>query len=179
MSHGQKRKSRSRKSLGESRKSKSSSIVRAGSKRKHASARKASNREALSSRRSARHPSAKARLSTTRPKFTRTDRKSLDDFELSKNAGEAAEALIKEFGAKIVFMSGRRTLSEQANAMAVNVVKERQYIVKTYADTAERAELQKWVDDHPEAKTKEAIAKGLLTAMESWTPEQYVTSPTT
>ena len=69
-------------------------------------------------------------------------------------------------------MSGRRTLSEQANAMAVNVVKERQYIVKTYADTAERAELQKWVDDHPEAKTKEAIAKGLLTAMESWTPEQ-------
>jgi hypothetical protein len=76
---------------------------------------------------------------------------------LSATAKKAAEKLLEEYP-DIELTSGRRDLAEQASAMAANVVQTRDYIVNTYkASDASRAR-QKWVDDHPEAKTPKAIA---------------------
>ena len=81
--------------------------------------------------------------------------------KLSTTAKKAAEKLLEEFP-DIEFTSGRRDLAEQASAMAANVVQTRDYIVNTYAASDASRACQKWVDDHPEATTKKAIAEGLL-----------------
>ena len=83
----------------------------------------------------------------------------IDALELAPAAKAAAEALKKKYP-NVVFTSGRRSLSEQASAMAANIVAsgDRNWIRKTYA----RADaLQKWVDDNPQVVTKDGIAAGL------------------
>ena len=55
--------------------------------------------------------------------------------------------------------------------MAGNVVKKRDWIEKTYrANDASKA-CQKWVNDHPEAKTQKQIAAGLLETFEELGPK--------
>ena len=49
--------------------------------------------------------------------------------------------------------------------MAGNVVKTRDYIKKTYTSSDASKACQKWVDDHPEAKSQKDIAAGLLTTL--------------
>lgn len=95
------------------------------------------------------------------------------DLNLADHAKSAAEKLKKDFPA-VVFTSGRRTVSGQASAMAGNIVKNRQWIVQTYASSIERDALQSWVDVHPEARTAPAIAAGLAAIMEGWTDAQRV-----
>src|SRR6185436_16909459 len=56
----------------------------------------------------------------------------ISSLNLSAKAKTAAEALLAKHPA-VVFTSGRRDLAGQASAMAGNVVKTRDYIVKTYA----------------------------------------------
>jgi hypothetical protein len=85
----------------------------------------------------------------------------ISSLKLSAKAQKAAEELLEQFP-DTVFTSGRRDLAGQARAMAGNVVKKRDYIEKTYAASDASRACQKWVDDHPEAKTREAIAAGLL-----------------
>jgi hypothetical protein len=85
----------------------------------------------------------------------------ISSLNLSPTAKKAAEELLKKHP-DVVFTSGRRDLAEQAQAMAGNVVKTRDYIKNTYAANDASKACQKWVDDHPEAKTKSAIAAGLL-----------------
>ena len=80
---------------------------------------------------------------------------------LSATAKKAAEELLKAHPA-VVFTSGKRDLAEQADAMAGNVVKTRDYIKKTYASSDASKACQKWVDDHPEVKSQKDIAAGLL-----------------
>ena len=65
----------------------------------------------------------------------------------------------------VVFLSGRRTLEDQARAMAGNVMQNRQYIKNTYASSVASRELQTWIDDHPEAGTAESVAAGLLSVL--------------
>jgi len=96
----------------------------------------------------------------------------IGDLDLSPDARAAAESLVQQFGAKIIFTSGRRDISQQAAAMAPHVVKDRQWIKKTYSDPVNAAELQKWVDDHPEATTAAAIAAGLKSVMSGWAADK-------
>jgi hypothetical protein len=72
----------------------------------------------------------------------------------------------------IKFTSGRRSVHDQARAMASNVVKKRQWIKQTYVAPIERAELQKWVDDHPGATSLEQIAAGLESVMSGWSEQK-------
>lgn len=94
------------------------------------------------------------------------------DLDLGASAKAAAEALLKQFPTDVKFTSGRRSIPEQASAMAPNVVKNRRWIEQTYKDTPQRAALQIWVDDHPAATTEAAIAPGLEGVMQAWTEAQ-------
>jgi hypothetical protein len=94
----------------------------------------------------------------------------IDSLNLSPKAKKGAELLLKEYP-DIVFTSGRRDLAGQARAMAGNVVKKRDWIGKTYkANDASKA-CQKWIDDHPEAKTQKEIAAGLLETLKTLGPK--------
>lgn len=87
----------------------------------------------------------------------------IDALDLNATAKAAALELKKKHS-EINFTSGRRTVAEQAHAMASNIVtgKDRKWIEKTYASATS---LQKWVDDNPKATTVDDIAKGLEDTM--------------
>lgn len=97
--------------------------------------------------------------------------RSIDDLDLQDYVKDAAEQLLAAHPS-VVFTSGRRTVKEQADAMAGNVVANRNYIEETYAASSERDALQKWVGDHPEATTKAAISAGLEGIMNGWSDAQ-------
>ncbi|MBE2260944.1 MAG: hypothetical protein IAE88_18965 [Rhodobacteraceae bacterium] len=98
--------------------------------------------------------------------------KDIPDLQLRASAEAAAQKLLAQFPNDVKFTSGRRSISQQAAAMAENVVKNRNYIESTYRDTPERAQLQQWVDDHPAATKAPEIAAGLESVMNAWTPAQ-------
>jgi hypothetical protein len=83
----------------------------------------------------------------------------IDALDLAPTAKAAAE-LIKQKHPDVVFTSGRRSFSDQASAMASNIVSsgDRNWIRRTYAAADA---LQTWVDQHPEVVTKDGIAEGL------------------
>jgi hypothetical protein len=89
----------------------------------------------------------------------------IEALDLADMARRAAYDLKHRFPA-ISFTSGRRSLTDQARAMAGNVVLNRQWIVQTYVDSPASRACQKWVNEHPQATTKEAIAQGLLTVLQ-------------
>jgi hypothetical protein len=97
----------------------------------------------------------------------------VDALNLNDVARRAAEALLQAHPT-VVFTSGRRSINDQARAMAGNVAQNRKFIVQTYGSVAERDELQKWVDDHPEANTSAAIAAGLEGVMNAWPAERQL-----
>jgi hypothetical protein len=97
--------------------------------------------------------------------------RSIDDLNLVSYARNAAEALL-EAHPDVVFTSGRRTVKEQADAMAGNVLRNRKWIEQTYVNTPERNALQRWVDDNRAATTKSAISAGLGGIMNGWTDAQ-------
>lgn len=100
--------------------------------------------------------------------------KTIAELDLVDYAKAAAEKLLKDHPT-VVFNSGRRTVKGQADAMAPNIVKNRKWIEQTYAQSAQRDALQKWVDDHPEAKTAAAISSGLVPIMDKWTDAERAT----
>jgi hypothetical protein len=91
----------------------------------------------------------------------------ISDLDLVGHAKDGAEALLRAHP-DVVFTSGRRSLQQQAGAMAGNVVRNRNWIRDTYAESPERYELQTWVDSHPDALTREQIMAGLRTVMSGW-----------
>jgi hypothetical protein len=91
----------------------------------------------------------------------------ISDLDLAGHAKDGAEALLRAHPA-IVFSSGRRSVQQQADAMAGNVVENRNWIRDTYAGSPERYELQTWVDSHPGATTRDQIMAGLRTVMNGW-----------
>ncbi len=91
----------------------------------------------------------------------------VDRLNLAPSARAAALALLAKHP-DVVFTSGRRGLADQAQAMASNIVLNRRWIAETYRATAERDQLQAWVDANPEATTRDGIAAGLLAIMETW-----------
>lgn len=97
----------------------------------------------------------------------------LDALDLAENALGAATAL-KKAQPGVVFTSGRRTVAEQADAMAGNIVANRQWIAQTYAASAERDALQAWVDTHPAATVRKDIAAGLSGILSGWSDAKRV-----
>ena len=85
----------------------------------------------------------------------------IEEMQLAPVAKKAA-TILQTKHPKIQFTSGRRDIHAQAHAMAGNVVKSRKWIGKTYIAGAK---LQQWVDQHPEAKTVDAITAGLEKTM--------------
>ena len=85
---------------------------------------------------------------------------------------KSAASRIKATHPWVVFTSGRRSLAGQARAMAGNVVNNRQWIVETYVASPIIAAAQQWVDAHPEARTQQAIADGLLGVFQSFPPSE-------
>jgi hypothetical protein len=95
----------------------------------------------------------------------------VDALDLKPKAKEIANKLKNKYP-DIAFTSGKRSdVTEQADAMAGNVVKDRQFF-KIYKAKDLAAKLQKWVNDHPEAKTRADISKGLADTMDSWTEDE-------
>ena len=88
----------------------------------------------------------------------------IEALALNETAKQAAYDL-KAKHPGIVFTSGRRDKSDQARAMASNVVKNRQWIAQTYKATPISAACQKWIDANPQAKSSAAIAAGLLSVI--------------
>jgi hypothetical protein len=91
----------------------------------------------------------------------------IEEMNLEPVAKKAA-TILQQKHPQIKFTSGRRTIFQQAHAMAGNVVKNRKWIGQTYIAAAK---LQQWVDAHPEAKTVDAITAGLEKTMKEM-PEQ-------
>ena len=60
---------------------------------------------------------------------------SIDNLDLVDFAADAARILLKAHP-EVMFTSGRRTVDEQASAMAANVVKRRKWIEQTYVKSA-------------------------------------------
>jgi hypothetical protein len=94
-----------------------------------------------------------------------------EDLDLVDCAKASADLLLDKHPT-VKFTSGRRNVAQQASAMAGNVRVNRKWIQETYTDTPQRKALQKWVDDHPDAKTKAAIAAGLESVMTTWSDLQ-------
>jgi len=93
----------------------------------------------------------------------------IESLNLAEPARSAAYT-IKRKHPWVVFTSGRRDAARQASAMAGNVVRNRRWIAQTYATNPVSAASQAWVDAHPEARTQQAIADGLLSVFKTFSP---------
>ena len=89
----------------------------------------------------------------------------IDEMKLEAIA-EAAAKLLLQRHPNIQFTSGRRDVTQQAHAMASNIVAlhDRKWIGKTYLAGAK---LQAWVDSHPNAVTIDQLTAGLAAVMEA------------
>jgi hypothetical protein len=96
---------------------------------------------------------------------------SIDDLDLAEYAKSGAVSLQTKYP-DTVFTSGRRTIQQQADAMAHNVASKRQWIKLTYKPSPQRDALQKWVDDNPDATDETDISTGLKSVMDGWTDDQ-------
>jgi hypothetical protein len=106
------------------------------------------------------------RPTVTRVKEQRMATQNVDSLNLTSKAKSGAQSILEQFP-KIMFTSGRRDLPGQAQAMAGNVVKVRDYIAKTYASSDASKACQKWVDDHAEATKQADIGAGLLETLKA------------
>jgi murein L,D-transpeptidase YcbB/YkuD len=94
----------------------------------------------------------------------------VDVSELNEVARAGAELAI---AGGMTLTSGRRSVPEQAHAMASNVVHNLQWIKETYVDNAVSEACQKWVDEHEdEAKEVDSCAKGLLETLDSFSDDE-------
>jgi hypothetical protein len=96
----------------------------------------------------------------------------IDELQLEPVARQAA-TILKNKHPKLEFTSGRRTVRQQAHAMAGNIVvlHDRKWIGKTYLAGAK---LQQWVDQHPEALTVDAITEGLEQTMNAMSQDELL-----
>ncbi len=72
----------------------------------------------------------------------------------------------------VVFTSGRRSIDEQAEAMACNVALNRKWIEQTYVSSKASNACQSIIDAHPEALNHANIAALILRVLRSLTFEE-------
>jgi hypothetical protein len=94
----------------------------------------------------------------------------IEELNLEPVAKKAA-TILQSKHPEIEFTSGRRTIFQQAHAMANNVVINRKWIGQTYLAGAK---LQYWVDQHPEAKTVDQVTAGLEQVMKGMPDSELV-----
>lgn len=94
----------------------------------------------------------------------------IEKLQLRGAAKKGAYSLKKAYPS-VRFTSGRRNKADQARAMASNVVEKRKWVEKTYEPSTASKACQKWVDDHPDKTTKEDIAAGLLSVLDTLTDD--------
>jgi hypothetical protein len=96
----------------------------------------------------------------------------LEELQLEPVADHGAR-LLQQKHPNIEFTSGRRTIAQQAHAMAANIVSlnDRQFIGRTYLAGAK---LQQWVDAHPNAVTVDVITAGLLEVMNGMAEDEVL-----
>src|SRR5580658_3697650 len=75
----------------------------------------------------------------------------IEALNLAPTAKSAAYEL-KRLHPQVVFTSGRRSVEDQARAMAGNVAKNRKWIEQTYHTSVVSKACQKWVDNNPTKK---------------------------
>jgi hypothetical protein len=94
----------------------------------------------------------------------------IEEMDLAPIAKNAA-TILKSKHPTLEFTSGRRSIFQQAHAMAANIVSlhDRKWIGKTYLAGAK---LQAWVDKHPEAVTVDALTAGLEQTMNAMAEEE-------
>lgn len=73
---------------------------------------------------------------------------------------------LQAYCSNVKFISGRRDVQSQAEAMAKNIITNRQYLHQTYRNAAE---LQTALDMNPQATTVDEIADVLHDVMVRWT----------
>jgi len=95
----------------------------------------------------------------------------IEALNLADVAKKAAYELKKKHPS-VKFTSGRRNKSEQASAMAGNVVLNRNWIKETYAQSQARDACQKWVDDNEKKKSAAEITQGLTVVLNGLTDAQ-------
>jgi hypothetical protein len=90
----------------------------------------------------------------------------VDTSDLNPTAKAAAERAV---AGGLVLTSGRRSVQQQAHAMATNVVLKHDWIGKTYAANAVSEACQKWVNDNRQAASKvDTCSQGLLSVLDSF-----------
>jgi hypothetical protein len=82
---------------------------------------------------------------------------------------ERGAQMLQSAHPEFCFTSGRRTILQQAEAMAVNVCKNRKWIEQTYLHAQF---LQAVVDQHPEATTVDQVTQVLFDALLPCTPDE-------
>jgi hypothetical protein len=94
----------------------------------------------------------------------------IQQLRLAPDVEEAAK-ILKDKHHELIFTSGLRSLSDQAGAMASNIIKSghRNWIADTYLAGQK---LQQWVDAHPEAVTPAQLAAGLEATMKQMTKDE-------
>ena len=95
----------------------------------------------------------------------------IEGLNLNPLAKQAASILAARFPSTR-FTSGRRTLDEQAAAMAQNISADRNYVKQTYKESDIAKACQGWVDKHPNVVTVPEITQGLLEELGKFSPDQ-------
>ena len=88
----------------------------------------------------------------------------VEQLHLAPAAKQAAFAVRAQFPS-VTFTSGRRDAYDQARVMAANVVRDRQWILRTYRNTPLRATLQRTVEEAPPNVEKKLLAYNLYEAL--------------
>ena len=96
----------------------------------------------------------------------------IEEMQLETIAKQAA-TILKNKHPALEFTSGRRTVHQQAHAMAGNIVvlHDRKWIGKTYLAGAK---LQHWVDQHPDVVTVDGITNGLEQTMNAMSQDELL-----
>jgi hypothetical protein len=92
----------------------------------------------------------------------------IEALALRGRARIAAYAL-KKAHPTVVFTSGRRSLVDQARAMAQNVAKNRKWVSETYAASTLSARCQRWLDLNAKKTSQSDIEQGLLEVLQEAT----------
>ena len=95
---------------------------------------------------------------------TRVGDPAIDVLELAPDVAQKALAL-KAACPQVLFTSGRRSIPQQARAMARNSLGRPQYIAQTYADCAAKRALVAWLEAHPHVRTLPQLAAGFEQVM--------------
>lgn len=93
------------------------------------------------------------------------------DLDLAEPARSAALDLAEAFP-MVVFTSGRRSLRAQCEAMAENIVREKNWISETYAPSLPAAACQAWVNQQTTPLRAEGVTHGLLVVLSEFSNGQ-------